>query len=337
MAKAAAKSALVVKSGERPAGALSVDFGEAEQQLAVYLGVDISASPNVRTEQAVYAYNTATRHLVEAGLLLSSVKRDMGQEVFNALIEERGLPKQRAYELMSGAAFAARLPADQREQIMAMPKMKVLALASADPEVVQQMLADGDVDVNTLSVKAMRERIRTLEAAVADREVQLETAEAKAEAAIKANAKKKPGGEMPTVIEDIRLEVAASVQQADLALGDMESLARELVNMIGLEGVYQYVKPTARLQVAGLVNLRVKIDGVITQLIKAHDMVDISPEPMSYLVPSEVEAVALKWADLVALNDHQKALREWERKQARPKGKGRPEAKPEAPKTLAGD
>jgi hypothetical protein len=66
-------------------------------------------------------------------------------------------------------------------------------------------------------------------------------------------------------------------------------------------------------------------------------MVDISPESMSYLVPSEVEAVALKWADLVALNDHQKALREWERKQARPKGKGRPEAKPEAPKTLAGD
>lgn len=319
------------------AGALTVDFGDAEQQLAAYLGVDISASPNVRTEQAVYAYNTATRNLVEAGLLLSSVKRDMGQEVFNALIEERGLPKQRAYELMSGAAFAARLPADQREQIMAMPKMKVLALASADPEVVQQMLADGDVDVNTLSVKAMRERIRSLEAAVADRDVQLETADAKAEAAIKANAKKKPGGDMPTVVEDMRQEVAASVHLAELALGDMESQARELTMLVGIEGVYQWVGPTARMQVAGLINLRVKVDGLIQQLIKAHDMVDIKPEAMSYLVPSEVEAVALKWADLVAINDHQKALREWERKQARPRAKGRPEAKPEAPKTLAGD
>jgi hypothetical protein len=240
MAKAKG-GALVVPEAGVSVSSTAVTLGEAEQRLAEYLGLDIFENPNVRMNQAVLHFSVATRHLVAVGVLLLSVKHELGQEAFYALIDERDIPKQRAYELMSAAAFAARLTDAQREQVMALPKMKMLALASASPKVFEQILGDGeiDVDVTTLSTKAMRERIKSLEAALADRDVLLETAEAKAEAAIKAAAKKPPGGDMPAVIADIRMEVAALVQQTKLAVDGLESLARELVHLVGMDAVHK--------------------------------------------------------------------------------------------------
>lgn len=314
------------------------EFGDKENALALFLGLNLQASADVRTEQAVFAYNLATRHLVEAGVLLASVKAEMSQDDFLALIEGRGLGKRRAYELMQGAAFAASLPTGQLEQVLSLSKSKVLALASADPAVVQAMLEDGDIDVDLMGVRELRHKIRDLEAAVADRDVQIETADAEAKAAKKAAARQKDrASEVPIVIYDIRAELVAQAEKARLSVEELLVLGFDLTDSIGTESVDAWINPTARLAVAGLLALRVQLDGVIQRYISEFDLSDVQAEPISYLRPEEVEAAAKKYADLVAINQHEKALRDWERQQERPRGKGRPTTKPEAPKLNGGE
>jgi hypothetical protein len=50
-----------------------------------------------------------------------------------------------------------------------------------------------------------------------------------------------------------------------------------------------------------------------------------------YLTPQGVTEAAQRWSQLAQVHDYEKKLREFEREQAKPKGKGRPMAKPEAP------
>lgn len=329
MAKKPTTTAVVAASADVRT---AVSFGDPERSMARQMGINLEASADVRTEQAVFAQNVATYNLIQAGLLLSSVKDEMEPAAFEALLAARGLTKRRAYELMQGASFCARLPDGDRDEVLHLKKSKVLALASAEPEVVQAMLDDDEVDIGAMSVKAMRERIRDLQAAVADRDVRLETADAEAKAAKKA-AKKDRASEVPAAIFDIRAEAVAQVERSRLAVEEVQALGRDLVNLVGVEGVYQWVDPTARLAITGLLALQVQIDGVLKQFKKAFELMDVKPAPMSYLTPVEVEEVAKRFADLIAVHQHEKALRDWERQQERPRGKGRPAAKPEAPKT----
>jgi len=327
-----ASNAVVVPQNASADVRTAVNFGDQERAMALQMGINLASSADVRTEQAVFAQNVATYNLIQAGLLLSSVKAEMQPEEFEALIEARGLTKRRAYELMQGASFCARLPDGARDEVMHLQKSKVMLLASATPEVVQAMLEDDDIDIDLIGVRALRERIRDLEASVADRDVQLETAQAEATAAKKA-AKKDRSSEVPIAIFDIRAEAVAQVERSRLAVDEVMALGRDLINLVDVEGLQEWLDPTARLAITGLLGLQVQIDGVVRQLVRGFDLDGVKPGPMSYLTPSEVEEAAKRFADLVALHQHEKALRDWERQQERPRGKGRPSAKPEAPKT----
>ena len=310
-----------------------LSFGQADSDLAAYLGLNLAATTAVRAEQAVTAYNLATRHMVEAGLLLASVKAELTQEAFMALLDERGMAFQRAYELMRGAALAARLPVEQREQVLALSKSKVIALANASAAVVEAMLEDGEVDIDLIGVRELRQRIRDLEANLADTTVQRDTAEAEAEAAKKKLAKKPSDREdqVPQVVADIRAELMALVHQAELAIESIALLGPELMALIG-GPVGVWADPTLRQAISGVGHLGLLVDGLVKRLCDA--LVDGSAEPAvrSYLTQREILETAKAWASITAQHQHEKALREWEREQERPRGKGRPSAKPEAPK-----
>ncbi len=314
-----------------------VSFFEAHaddaQALADELGIDLDGSPNEQADRAAEHMSRSQRHMLAAGLLLGRLKASAGHGRFLTLIEARGFEVRAAQRAMTYAQYIVAQPADERQRLIGMPQGKVLALASADPEVIEMLVESGG-DIDALSVRALQEKIRDLEAAVTDRDVRLETAEAEAKAAKKA-AKKDRAGEVPAAIFDIRAEAVAQVERSRLAVEEVQALGRDLTNLIGVEGVYQWVDPTARLAITGLLALQVQIDGVLKQYKKAFDLTDVKPAPMSYLTPVEVEEVAKRFADLVALHQHEKALREWERQQERPRSKGRPAAKPEAPKTRA--
>jgi hypothetical protein len=301
------------------------------QEMADLLGVDLNVSAVERVDMAATHMSRSQRHMLAAGILLASIKADTAHGQFIPLIESRGFQPRAAQRAMTYAHYILQQSPSDRDRLIGMAPGKVLVLAGADPEVIEALAESGE-NFDALSVRALQERIRDLEASVADRDVQLETAQAEATAAKKA-AKKDRSGEVPIAIFDIRAEAVAQVERSRLAVDEVMALGRDLVNLVDVEGLEAWVDPTVRLAITGLLGLQVQIDGVVRQLVRGFDLDGVKPGPMSYLTPSEVEEAAKRFADLVALHQHEKALREWERQQERPRGKGRPAAKPEAPKT----
>lgn len=309
------------------------EFSDQHRDLAQWLQVDLSASLALRAERAVQAYNMATLHMVEAGLLLASVRAEVGAEAFLAVLAERGMPTQRAYELMQGAALIARLSPAQREQVIALSKTKVMALAGASAAAVQAALEDDELDIDLIGVRQLKQRIRDLEANLTDTAVQRDTAEAEAEGMRKRLARQ-PGDrddKVPLVVADMRAELMVLGKKGELAIAGLYAMGTELVTLAGNEQAHDWADATLRLAVSQLGALRLQLDGVIKSYLRELPGEDPSPTERSYLSKQEVLETARRFGELSQVNDYERALREWEREQARPKGKGRPKAKPVAP------
>lgn len=320
-----------------------LEFVEADAVAAGSLGIVLTGSLEERIGRAVYAFNNATRYAVEAGYLLLSVKAEVEHGQFGDGIEELGLSRQRAAELMRMAKFATALPDDRRAEMLMLPKSKVLALAGADAEVIADLLdaPEGeDVDLASLSVRELRQRIRDLEAKATDTAVERDTAVAERDGLAKKLRRRERDAEdhdgTPIVIADMRAEGAALLKKAELALAGLYPLGGELYALAGGDAVHDYVKPSLRLVLSGLVALRLQADGLIKQYAEAlgDDAKKLAsqPEALAFLDDTEIKTVAEDWARLVAVAQHEAALREHEREQARPKGKGRPSNPPKAPK-----
>lgn len=308
-------------------------FGQEDADLATAMGLNLAATAQVRTELAAQAYNMATRHMIEAGVLLASVKAEVEHAEFMAMLEERGMHKQRAYELMRGAALVARLPESQRAQILALPKSKVLAIANASPAVVEAMLEDGDADLDLVSVRDLRERIKALEADLANEQVRRETAETDAVGLRKKLEKTaERDDKVPVLVADMRAEIAAAVKKAELALLTLQEMGPELLALVG-GPAHDWVDPTLRQAISGVGHLGLMADGLLGKL--ANTLTDGTGDVLparAYLTRQEMLEAAQAWGRLVAEHDHERALREWERQQSRPRGRGRPGSAPEAPK-----
>ena len=310
------------------------EFGGAELSLARQLGVDLSGSIERRINNAIDHTNQALRMVIEAGLALLSVHDECEHGQFMALLGERGMPHQRAYETMTYAKFAANLPDKEREQILSLPKTKVLALAKADPEVLQDLFDDEDglADLTTLSVRDMRLKIRELEARKVDQGVELETAETQIEA-LQAEVEKlrsarvQSSGIVPIAVQDTRLEIAALHKKAELSIDDISRLTEELLAAPDVLG--QYETPVARGLYRALCALSMSITGTIAQLHATYgDALGSQLAPADWLSDAEVAQVAAEYKALVREHDHEALDRQWEREMDRPAGRGRPKKRP---------
>jgi hypothetical protein len=318
-------------------------FTEADQSAAQQLGIVIGGALQDRIGRAVVAYNMAARLAVEAGYLLLSVKADLAHGEFEAGLDSLGLSRQRAAELMRMAKFATALPEGQRAELLNLPKSKVLALASADAEVIADLLEDGSVsDLEGLSVRDLRQKIRELQAAQVDAAVDRDTMKAERDGLARQLKRRAVDAEdacVPMVVADQRAELAALVKKAELSINSLYPLGIEIINLSGHDEAGVWVEPTLRLGVAGLLSLREVVDGVIKKYVEAMGesakRLASQPDSLAFLDESEVGLVATEWATLTATHQHEAALRQHERDQAKPKGKGRPNAAPKAPEMAA--
>lgn len=320
------------------------DFDPADAESAAQMGVVIAGPAADRIIRAVGSYNMAARLYVEAGYLLLSAKGELPHGEFEEAVEGVGLTRYRAAELMRSAKFVTRLPEAQRAEMLNLPKSKVLLLASADPAVIEDLLEnDDDGDLATLSVRDLRVRIRELEASNTDLSVKADTAEAERDGALKKLQRRQRDAEdsdgVPVVVADIRLEIAALLKKAELAVTSLHPVTVEAYGLRGNDQSHDWSDPTLRLALSGLLALRELVDGGLKGLADAlgdkAKRLASHPEALSFLDELEVKAVAAEYANLVALHSHEEALRKHERDQAKPKGKGRPVKAPEAPKAKA--
>ena len=310
------------------------EFEPEDKAAATALGIVLSGSATDRVSRAIMSSNQALRLIVEAGYLLMSVRAELPHGSFLDGIESMGLSRQRASEMMSMAKLMTRLPEEQRSTLLSLHKTKALALANADPDVVDVLLLDDDgtIDLSTLGVRELRAKLRELEAANTDLAVQRDAANAElATARKKLEAPEDRKDSVPVVIADLRSEVVALGKKASLAVDGFNPLGRDIANLRGTESAHMWADATLRLALAQLASVGMQIEGLIKSFKDALGDEEVSATEMSFLTNQEVVEAAQKFKELIAEHDHEAALRAWEREQERPRDKGRPRSKPEAP------
>ncbi|MDF9428251.1 hypothetical protein EM868_00340 [Cupriavidus gilardii] len=210
-----------------------------------------------------------------------------------------------------------------------------MALAKADPGVLEDLFADDEAfsDIASLSVRDLRQRIRTLEAAKTDLATKTETLERerdrlREDLRVAREGRVKTGGAVPILVQDIRLECAALHKKALISVEDIGRLASEhLAN--GLSENAEWNVPVARHVHAALASLYATVGGLMAQMEQTY-----GPElagdatVLDTFSPEEATRCALEYRALIAEHEHEKKAREWEREMERPRGVGRPKKRP---------
>src|SRR5450830_432662 len=206
------------------------EFTMEDAIAAEELGIVLGGAIGDRITRAVVSYNMAARLAVEAGYLLLSVKTEVGHGNFIASVEAMGLSRQRASELMQSAKFISAVPKAQRAELLNLPTSKVLALASADPAVIEQMLEDGDMsDLHNLSVRAMRLRFSEREDEYARRSKRLEAELEHRDAVIQKLKKKEIQREFDPLTHMVRDECLAYQGGIELNVQSLGALFDEVI------------------------------------------------------------------------------------------------------------
>ncbi len=223
-----------------------------------------------------------------------------------------------------------RLPADEHQAL-------IEAAATGDKDTLLD-LAETIIAKHAKEKTDLSERVDKLEKDNTGIATRLETAENDRDGALKKLKRRNRDEEdtgVPLVVADIRAEVAALVKKAELAVTSMYPVFVETYGLRGHEQASDWVDPTLRLALSGLLALREQIDGSIKSVVEAlgekASRLASQPDALSFLDESEIKTVAAEWATLTATHSHEEALRRHERDQAKPKGKGRPKNAPEAP------
>ncbi|AXF86421.1 hypothetical protein DTO96_102175 [Ephemeroptericola cinctiostellae] len=316
------------------------ELTELETSLAQEMDLDLSGDVHHLVHIATQATNQALTLVVESGLLLIAAHSKLtdaersasGKFTTNGLrelLDEAGLPHQRAYEAMSMAKYAASLPPEQRAEMLALPKTKVMLLAQADPEVVADLFGDEDMDITAISVRELKQRIREEKAARAQSTVELKKAESENEklqrqldAATKSRADS--SDIVPPHVSDIRLETAALYKKAELSINGIAQLTPDIHLLDG-----EWALSSARSAFAALQGLIAQAKGAAAELHRAYGAdLDGDHSTLERLTQKELFKCATEYKELIGEHEHEAALREYERDLDKPKGKGRPKAAP---------
>ncbi|MGK8195220.1 hypothetical protein [Burkholderia cepacia] len=325
--------AALVASSKSP-NVRGLGFGAAEQALADVLGVSVSGGAEARISSAISKTNSALRLVIEAGLVLLSVRSECEHGEFEALLEDHGMPSQRASEAMTYARFAASLSPEDRDRVIELPKTKVLELAKADPEVLQDLFEDDAKfgELTALSVRDLRVALRDANAKRTDLSTRNEKLERERdrlqeELRVLREGRVKTGGDVPVVVQDIRLECAALHKKALMAVEDIGRLGREFLTT-GLPDDSEWNTPVIRHLYGSLTALHAVIGGQIADMHRSFGaLLNGEQSVLDTFSPDEATRCALEYRALIQEHDHEAKAREWEREMERPR-RGRPRTAP---------
>ena len=299
------------------------EFTMQDALVAEQLGMVLSGSTPDRLTRAVTTYNQAARLTVEAGYLLLSVRADVEHGQFLTELGQLGLSNQRAYELMQSAKFISSVPEARRVELLTLPKSKVLALAGADPAVIEQMLEDGNVtDLDDMSVRGLRLRIRELEDESAKRSKRLEAELEHRDAVIQKLKKKEIQREFDPLTHMVRDECLAYQGGIELNVQSLGALFDEVIKdspdapewRLRLEQIWFAAHAAAARATALLQRVRDEMP---------LDMPEQATTP-NMLTPDETFQWVLEWETMTSQAKVSAAVRAELRAQDGPRGVGRP-------------
>lgn len=192
------------------------------------LGLPAEASPDELLDLGVQAFNNSGIWMARAGRCFSRLRNVAKQDGgFLKALESRGIQKDHAYRAMQLADFIGQLPEAEAKKMSAIPYTKALALAQADPELVQELTDSGDLDaITTLSVRELRTRLKKLESQNATLETKLEAKSASYEK-LKGHLEHRHDHlQMPEFAAVTREESAALTEKMMACLSSIDELAK---------------------------------------------------------------------------------------------------------------
>lgn len=179
-------------------------------------------------EEGLRSYSRSGLEMARAGRCWQLAKDQIGHGGFMAAIEKAGVSGDHVQRAMQLAGFLGRLPEGEARKLASQPYTKVLALAKADPEVVDDLVQSGEIDaVGSLSVRELRERLRKADRDQANLQTRLDTAENRARMLARQGAALQTEEDLPHFALIVRQEAMALTEQMGFCLDNLEAIAGE--------------------------------------------------------------------------------------------------------------
>lgn len=214
-------------------------------------GVDLDAEAADHLDAAAAEIDRITRATIRMGLHLLAAQASIPRGEFVRTIEERGFPRQRAYEaikivrmLLAAAAAPAEKSANSAradksvdacrprlQRLIAMGPARLEALSRLDPEVIESADVDLLDDVEAMPVQMLRSEVRRLRRKNQDLSARADKSETALREATAGDGAPIPGAEFPASVTRARSEAAAL---GDQAIARIQSIARH-AEQIGLQ------------------------------------------------------------------------------------------------------
>lgn len=299
--------------------------------LANRFNLDLAVNKAMRMDRVAVNLSNSAQYMLAAGIDLLQLKDECQHGEYTEMLNERGIEERTARRAVQYTEFILSLPVVERNKMLTLPKSHVLALASADPEVVQDLLDSDDKELAALSVRQLRETIKSLDRKKTDMTTQMEAMELENQrltALVKElrENRVKTAGNVPIIVQDFRLEAAALHKQAELALNGLAELCRQFDVNEELDGEWS---PAVRRHLVGaLMSLYGQISGALATYSAEDGEFSALSSVLDLMGEEEIVRCAQEYKTLTEEHRHEEALRSWEREMSRPQGKGRPKAKP---------
>lgn len=193
------------------------------EPLGQLLGLDLEGTPGQLLDRAAHEMNQGALRVARAGCYFMALKQSVGNGEFVKAIEAKGFDPRRAQEAMQIATWLNSQPEERKRELAQLDSSKALALARAEPEVIEQLVQDNDPgDLDALSVRELRQKIKSLDLELRTENKKRETAEARHEKLQRQIANKADTALLPEFCVVMRQESVAQTEQMDLCLEALE-------------------------------------------------------------------------------------------------------------------
>lgn len=314
-----------------PSNISTAEFSPDLTSLACELSIDMSLDIDSRMNRAVDKTNQALRLVVEAGIDFISVKAELSHGEFEDFLNERGVAKQRASEAMMFAKILASRSEKDRKDLYAMSKTKALMIARTEKEVIEQLMQETDsenlTELNELSFRDMRDRIRKLELQNADLQVEQETKNLTIRTLNdRASQRRNFNAEYPDYVNVTRDEGNALSTEIALRIDELDRIVTDLSELPGVTDQKMLSLAVTNLQIhlkataARACQLTKKLSDTFGDLVT-----ELGGEHL--LTPAEIEQAVMDRNTMTQEMEQQKRIREDRRENAKPRKPGRPKSK----------
>jgi len=262
---------------------------------------------------------------VELGFGYAAKKRELGHGLFESWIKETGRSSRSVRSAMQIAQLLHSLSNQNAKLAAKMPQRKLTVLASATPEIVNDLLNSNEI-TEDMSREELREII-DLNKKVATLSQRLDTAEISNTDLKKRLKNKQRSSPYPEFVATTRHESTALMDKASLCFDDTEKLYQQLEDL-GRKGDAEH-KRNWNIAASSLYhNLRstiAKAEKFLTELDSSLPKDVRGPaSPSYYFNETEVLEVIQERELLLEQHQHESIMRKTERDIKKPKGRGRP-------------